>query len=155
MAIRALMLRKKLDDAKKKLEGLRAKSEDLAIREAELEQAISEASTEEEQQAVEAAVAEFENDKAENEKEVADVEKQCEDLERELTETEKKTNTPPPAQTEEGRGKELPVMENLAITTTRAKELFGNMTLEQRTALFESEKVKAFTAEIRSCIAEK
>ena len=155
MAIRALMLRKKLDDARKKLEELRAKAEALATREAELEQAISEASTEEEQQAVEAAVAEFENDKAENEKEVADVEKQCEDLERELAETEQKTNTPPPAQTEEGRGKELPVMENSAITTTRARELFGKMSLEQRAAMFESEDVKHFNEEIRSCIAEK
>ena len=155
MAIRALMLRKKLDDARKKLDELRAKAEALATREAELEQAISEASTEEEQQAVEAAVAEFENDKAENKKEVADVEKQCEDLERELAETEKKTNTPPPAQTEEGRGKELPVMENSAITTTRARELFGKMSLEQRTAMFESEDVKSFNEEIRSCIAEK
>ena len=155
MAIRALMLRKKLDDARKKLDELRAKAAALATREAELEQAISEASTDEEQQAVEAAVAEFENDKAENEKEVADVEKQCEDLERELNETEQKTNTPPPAQTEEGRGKELPVMENLAITTKRARELFGSMTMEQRAAMFEREDVKNFISEIRSCMTEK
>ena len=155
MAIKALMLRKKLDDAKKKLDELRAGAAALATREAELEQAIAEASTDEEQQAVEAAVTEFENDKAENEKETADVEKQCEDLERELAETEEKTNTPPPAQTEEGRGKELPVMENLAITSTRARELFGKMSEQQRAAMFEREDVKAFNEQIRTCITEK
>ena len=155
MAIKALMLRKKLDDAKKKLDELRAGAAALATREAELEQAIAEASTDEEQQAVEAAVTEFENDKAENEKETADVEKQCEDLERELAETEEKTNTPPPAQTEEGRGKELPVMENLAITSTRARELFGKMSEQQRAAMFECEDVKAFNEQIRTCITEK
>ena len=155
MALHALMLRKKIDDLKKLLDERRTKAEALAIREAELEQAIEEASTDEEKQTVEAAITEFETEKAENAEETAKLEQQCEDLERELAETEEKANTPPPASGEEGRGKELPVMENLAITTTRAKELFGNMTLEQRTALFESEKVKAFTAEIRSCIAEK
>ena len=154
MAIKALMLRKKLDDAKKKLDELRAGAAALATREAELEQAIAEASTDEEQQAVEAAVTEFENDKAENEKEIADVEKQCEDLERELAETEEKTNTPPPA-AEEGRGKELPVMENLAITSTRARELFGKMSEQQRAAMFEREDVKAFNEQIRTCITEK
>ena len=155
MAIKALMLRKKLDDAKKKLDELRAGAAALATREAELEQAIAEASTDEEQQAVEAAVAEFETDKAENDKETAELEKQCEDLERELAETEEKTNTPPPAQTEEGRGKELPVMENLAITSTRARELFGKMSEQQRAAMFEREDVKAFNEQIRTCITEK
>ena len=56
MALKALMLRKKLNDAQKALEELRAKSEDFATREAELEQSINEASTDEEKQAVEAAI---------------------------------------------------------------------------------------------------
>ena len=154
MALKALMLRKKLNDAKKALEELRAKSEDFATREAELEQAINEASTDEEKQAVETAIEEFDKEKAENAEKVEGLEKECEDLERELAETEEKANTPPPA-AEEGRGKELPVMENMEITTTRARELFGKMSLEQRTAMFEREDVKKFNEEIRSCIAEK
>ena len=40
MALRALMLRKKLTTKQKELEALRAKSETLQTREAELEQAI-------------------------------------------------------------------------------------------------------------------
>ena len=155
MALKALMLRKKLNDAQKALEELRAKSEDFATREAELEQSINEASTDEEKQAVEAAIEEFDKEKADNEEKIAGLEKECEDLERELAETEEKANTPPPASGEEGRGKELPVMENMEITTTRARELFGKMSLEQRTAMFEREDVKKFNEEIRSCIAEK
>ena len=155
MALHALRLRKELDDTKKKLEECRAKAEALATREAELEQAINEASTDEDKQLVDANIAEYEAEKAENAKETAELEKQCEDLERELAETEEKTNTPPPAQTEEGRGKELPVMENLAITSTRARELFGKMSEQQRAAMFEREDVKAFNEQIRTCITEK
>lgn len=153
--LKALMLRKKLDDVKKQLEALRAKSEEFATREAELEADIAEASTDEEKAAVEEAIDKFEAEKSENEEQSKALEKECEDLERELQETEQKTNTPPPAQTEgEARGKELPSM-NLEFTTTRARELFGNMSIEQRTAMFEREDVKSFMEQVRSAIKEK
>ena len=153
--LKALMLRKKLDDVKKQLEALRAKSEEFATREAELEADIAEASTDEEKAAVEEAIDKFEAEKSENEEQAKALEKECEDLERELQETEQKTNTPPPAQTEgEARGKELPSM-NLEFTTTRARELFGNMPIEQRTAMFEREDVKSFNEQVRSAIKEK
>ena len=56
MALKALMLRKKLTDAKKALDEARAKTATFETREAELEQAISEAETDEEKQAVEEVV---------------------------------------------------------------------------------------------------
>lgn len=154
--LKALMLRKKLNDVQKQLEEARAKATALATREAELEQDISEASTEEEQQAVEAAVTEFEAEKAENENEIKTLSERVSALEKELSETEEKQNTPPPADGQpEARGKELPIMANLAITTTRAKKLFGEMTIEQRSAMFEREDVKKFMETIRTCISEK
>lgn len=153
--LKALMLRKKLDDVKKQLEELRAKSEEFATREAELEADIAEASTDEEKAAVEEAIDKFEAEKSENEEQAKALEKECEDLERELQETEQKTNTPPPAQTDgESRGKELPSM-NLEFTTKRARELFGNMSIEQRAAMFEREDVKSFNEQVRSAIKEK
>ena len=156
MALKALMLRKKLNDGQKQLEEARAKATALATREAELEHDISEASTEEEQQAVEAAVTEFEAEKAENENEIKTLSERVSALEKELSETEEKQNTPPPADGQpEARGKELPVMANLAITSTRAKKMFGNMSIEQRTAMFEREDVKKFMETIRTCISEK
>lgn len=156
MALRPLMTKKKLNDAQKALEAARAKTEAFATREAELEQAISEASTEEEQQTVETAVTEFEAEKAENENEIKTLSERVSALEKELSETEEKQNTPPPADGQpEARGKELPVMANLAITSTRAEKLFGAMTIEQRTAMFEREDVKKFMETIRTCISEK
>ena len=55
MALKALMLRKKIDDKKKELEALRA-SNNFEQREAELAKAIEEATTEEEKAAVEEEV---------------------------------------------------------------------------------------------------
>lgn len=154
--LKALMLRKKLNDAQKQLEEARTKAAALVTREAELEQAISEALTEKEQQTVEAAVAEFETEKSENENEIKSLSERVSALEKELAETEEKQNTPPPADDNaEARGKELPVMADLAITSTRAKKLFGGMTIEQRTAMFEREDVKKFMETIRACISEK
>ena len=63
MALKALLLRKQLDDKKKALEDLRAKDQEFQTREAELEAAISEAESEEDKAAVEGLVNEFEQDK--------------------------------------------------------------------------------------------
>ena len=152
--LKALMLRKKLNDVQKLLEANRTKADELKTREAELEQDINAAETEEEQQAVEAAVAEFETEKAENEAENTKLTEQVEELERELQETEQKANAPAPSECEERARKELPIMEN-AITNTRTKEIFGKLSLEQRTAMFERDDVKQFMAEVRSCMKEK
>ena len=153
--LKALMLRKKLDDAKKQLEAIRAKSEEFATREAELEADIAAASTDEEKAAVGEAIDKFETEKSENEEQAKALEKECEDLERELQETEQKTNTPPPASTDgESRGKEFSGM-NLEFTTKRARELFGKMSIEQRTAMFEREDVKSFNEQVRNAIKEK
>lgn len=152
--LKALMLRKKLNDVQKLLEACRAKADALKTREAELEQDINAAETEEEQQAVEAAVAEFETEKAENEAENTKLTEQVEELERELQETEQKANAPAPSEGEERARKELPIMKN-AITNTRTKEIFGKLSLEQRTAMFERDDVKQFMAEVRSCMKEK
>lgn len=153
--LKALMIRKKLNDAQKELEALRAKSEELAKREAELEADIAAASTEEEQQAVEAAVAEFEAEKTENENNINSLSERVADLEKELAETEEKQNTPQPDEPAERNRKEIPTMKNLAITTTRAKKMFGAMSIEQRTAMFERDDVKQFMGEVRAAMAEQ
>ena len=69
--LRALMLRKKINDAKKEIEALIAKDSDFETRAADIQkrtddtaQAIEEAQTEEEKQVVEDAIASIEADKA-------------------------------------------------------------------------------------------
>lgn len=90
MALKILMLRKKLDEKRKNLEACRAKEAELQTREAELEGDIQEAETEEEKEAVEEAVEEFEKDKAANEEEKAGLEKEIEELEAEIDSQERK-----------------------------------------------------------------
>lgn len=95
MALKVLMLRKRLTDAKKALEELRALDESFVTREAELETSISEVNTEEERDAVSAAIDEFEADKQAHEDKKADLERQVADLEAELTaEEEEQEETP-------------------------------------------------------------
>lgn len=88
MAIKALLIRKKLDDAKKAREALTAKAEDLKTREAELAADIEAAAAEEEQQAVEAAVTAFEAEQAENEGAAVRLDEEIASLEKELAEAE-------------------------------------------------------------------
>lgn len=95
MALKALMLRKRLTDAKKALEELRALDESFVTREAELETSISEVNTEEERDAVSAAIDEFEADKQAHEDKKADLERQVADLEAELQEEEKEQEETP------------------------------------------------------------
>ena len=72
MALKALMLRKKINDKKAALDSLRAKDAEFEKRELELESSIAEAQTEEEKTTVEAAVGDFEAEKAQHEKNKAD-----------------------------------------------------------------------------------
>ena len=89
MALKALMLRRKIDDKQKELAELRAASEALKTRETELERAIAEAETEEEKAAVEQMVGDFEADKAANDQAIKDAEAMVTEMTDELAELEK------------------------------------------------------------------
>lgn len=141
MALKALMLRKKIDDKKKVLEALRS-TNDFAKREADLEAAINEAETDEEKAAVEEEVAKFENEKADFEAKEGALDEEVRNLESELEEEEKKVEAPAPEapKPEEGR-KDDHKME------TRK---FFNMNLQERNAFFAREDVKGFLERVRS-----
>ena len=94
MALKTLMLRKRITDAKKELETLRAKDEELITREKELEVSISEVNTEEERDAVSEAIDAFEAEKTAHEDKKADLERQVAELEAELQEEEKEQEVP-------------------------------------------------------------
>lgn len=138
MALKALMLRKKLNDARKALEALRAKDAEFEKREKEIEASIEEAEAEEERAAVEEAVESFEAEKKQHEDEKAGLERQITDLEKDLQEEEKEQNTDPaeqPPKQEERKEEKMEVrgIENLV---TR-------------------EDVKAYLGEVRTAIKEK
>ena len=146
MALRALMLGKKLNEKRADLEELRTKIESFTQREADLEQAIEEAETDEEKAAVEEAVTAFEAEKAEAEEAEANLDAEVRELEAELDSVEVKE--------EVEERKAAPVVE------TREKEIimnkrFRDMTHEERTALVQRDDMQAFLGEVRSAMKEK
>lgn len=89
MALKALMLRKKIDTKKQELETLRALDADFEKREAEIAEAVEEANTDEQQAAVDEEIEKFNADKEENEKGKRDLEQEISELESDLEEEEK------------------------------------------------------------------
>ena len=152
--LKALMLRKKIDSKKKELAALVAKGEELKNREAELEKDIAEAETDEERAAVEEAITEFENDDQANQDAQSTLEKEIAGLETELEEIEAEQNTETPAAAPAEPAADERKNYGGGKMTFRNK-VFSNMSIAERTAMFQSEKVQNFLGEVRACIREK
>ena len=141
MALRALMLRQKIDKVKADLSALREKEAEFVQREAELEEAIAEAQTEEEQTAVEGEVDAFTAERAANSESIADLEKEMAELEADLEAEEARQNITPA--TPENKRNEVKEMPN-----TRGRfGLTAEMVAETRS--------KEFLDTIRTSIREK
>lgn len=143
MALKALMLRKKIDAKKKELEALRAKEEEFLTREAELETAVNEAETEEEQTAVTESIEEFEQDRAANDSAIANLEKEIGELENDLAEEERQQDTTPPVEAPAER-------EDAKMATPEKRNRFG---LSEE--FVTRENVHNFLGEVRTCMREK
>ena len=156
--LKVFVLRKKLDTAKKALEALRAKDADFEKRENELKQAIEEAAeiegeeAEEAQKAVEEEAEKYDADKKEHEDAKKSLSDEIAEMEKDLAEAEAEQDTEPEqqpqpkAETEERKVTKMPVLRN---------RFFGNMSAQERTAVFEQDDVKNYLANVRSCIREK
>lgn len=153
MALKAIMLRSKIDKKRSELNALLEKDADFEAREAELEQAIEEAQTEEEQQAVSEQVEAFEAEKTEHEESKARLNEEIAGLENELAATE----TDPPVRTaapvkkpirKERKGVEMITRDIRKLPmSVRA---FDSLPMETRESIVEREDVKAFLSKIRS-----
>lgn len=155
MALKALLLRKKLDDAKKRLDALRAKDNEFQSRETELEKAIAEMpedADKETRSAVEESVTQFEQDKDAHENAKADLNREIEGLEAEL-EAEEETPAADPVPAQEPVEDKRKDDKNMSIPETRAR-MFG-ATAQEREMFFAREDVKNYLAEVRKCIKEK
>lgn len=150
MALKALMLRKKLSDAQKALNALTAKDAEFTSRESEIATSIEEAETEEEKAAVEEAVTAYETDKAAHESEKEGLEGTIRDLEEQLSAEEHAQNTEPAPDTP---APEAPAQE--VRTAMRKNIIFDRMNAQERTALIQREDVKAWLTEVRACMTEK
>ena len=157
MALKALLLKKRLDDSRKKLETLRKKDEEFEIREEELKKAIDEMpedADEETRSALEESIASFEQERSEHADAVADLTREIEALEADLDEEEADApGEPEPAEEDKPEKIERKAEMKMNIPESRAR-MFG-ATAQERTMFFERDDVKAYLSEIRTCIAEK
>ena len=152
MALRQIMLSRKIEQKKQELAALREKDADFQTREDELTKAIDEAQTEEEQRAVEEEVEKFDADKAAHDETVAKLETEIGDLETELAEAE----VEPPAPAERHEYTEKKVRTNVMRTDINIRSLpmskraFDALSMETRESIIQREDVKKFLSELRS-----
>ena len=152
--LKVLLLRKNIDAAKKKLEALRAKDAEFEKREAELESAIEEAAAledetaEDAQKAVEEEVEKFDAEKKEHEDAKKSLEEEIKEMEKDLAEQEADQETEPTAEPEKPEERKDAKM---AIGVVRNK-IFANVNTAE---MFARDDVKAYLAEVRSCIKNK
>ena len=170
MALKQLILSRKIQEKRNALETLRQKKNELSekrtsmnTREAELEEAVKEI-TEETEEAVktevEAAVAEFEAevaqveaDQAQTDQEIAAVEAEVADLQAQLDDLNKKVEGEPEPAADEPADDEARAERKVTHMSTRS--VFSGRSAEQVRGILSDKGVKAFIGEVRSAIAEK
>lgn len=139
MALKALMLRRSIENKRSALEALRNKDAEFESREAELETAISEAETQEQQDAVSQEVETFEAEKKTHEDAKGTLESEIENLERELADEEAKVPAP-----KNPEGKTRKEEKNMI---TRVK--FFGMGMQERDQFMQNDEVKKFLQRVR------
>lgn len=159
MALKALLIKKQIDNTRKQLKALLEKREANKAREAELAQAIEEVETEEQRSAVEEMVQAFEADQGENESAITRLNDEIAGLERDLEAEEAAQNTEPPANqttdpqtpadNNERRHEDMSTRERHNITRAH---VFGGMTVAEQRSMIEREDVQSFLAGIKRTI---
>ncbi len=172
MALKALLLRRQLDDKRKALEALRARDADFARREAELESAIGEAESDEDRQAVEDLVEEFETDETAHEAAKSSLEGEVAQLEQDLAAEEAKQAVPPPATPKNetpanagGERKDERIMpyimdadgtrHGVAVARRRSRGWFFGLDRQERGAFLAQDDVRAFLSRVRDMIGQQ
>lgn len=156
MALKALLLRRKIDEKKNALASLRQKSEEMEKREAEFAAAIAEVTeetSEEDRAALETQVNEFDAELTEHRDTVTALENEIAEMERQLSEEEtRQTTVPPvvntPVETDIRNGG------NTMIMNTRSR-VFRNMNTQEREAFCARQDVRDFLANVRTSIQQK
>lgn len=150
MAIKALMLRKKIDIKEKTLAELRSKIEGFTTRESELEKALAEAQTEEETTVVEEEVNKLNDERGPVEDEAKKLEDEIKGFKDELAAEEAEQETEP----EQVPAEEKPVERKVSLVMEK-RNVFANMDIATRNAIFAQDDVKNFLSEVRKAKTEK
>lgn len=151
MALKAIMLRNRIDKKMSELEELRKKDEEFLNREAELEAAINEAVTEEEQQVVSEQIDAFDTEKTEHEEAETRLQGEIDDLEAQLAETEKEPPAEPVREMKVKKEERKEMMVNREIRSLPMNvRAFDSLPVETRNQIVEREDVKEFLERMRS-----
>lgn len=152
MALRQIMLSRKIEQKKQELAALREKDADFQTREDTLTQAIEEAQTEEEQKTVEEEVEKFDTEKTAHDEAKEKLETEIGNLEAELEAAE----VDPPAPDKRHDNKEKKVRTNVMRTDVNIRSLpmskraFDALPADLRESIVQRDDVKAFLAQLRS-----
>ena len=152
MALKPIMLSRKIEQKKQELAALREKDADFQTREDALTQAIEEAQTEEEQKTVEEEVEKFDTEKTAHDEAKEKLEAEIGDLEAELEAAE----VDPPAPAERHENKEKKVRTNVMRTDVNIRSLpmskraFDALPADLRESIVQRDDVKAFLSQLRS-----
>lgn len=152
MALKQIMLSRKIEQKKQELATLREKDADFQTREDALTQAIEEAQTEEEQKTVEEEVEKFDTEKTAHDEAKEKLEAEIGDLEAELEAAE----VDPPAPAERHENKEKKVRTNVMRTDVNIRSLpmskraFDALPSDLRESIVQRDDVKAFLSQLRS-----
>ena len=149
MAIKALLLRKKIKDAQQALDAERAKEPELVTREAELTAAIDEAETDEERAAVEESVAQLEADQQAHKDALAQLERTVTGLEDELRDTEEQNEQP------EEQGEEQAEERHEERKKEMIHRSICGLTRAESAEFVQRDDVKSMLTAVRTAIAEK
>lgn len=152
MALKQIMLSRKIEQKKQELAALREKDADFQTREDALTQAIEEAQTEEEQKTVEGEVEKFDTEKTAHDEAKEKLEVEIGDLEAELEAAE----VDPPAPAERHENKEKKVRTSVMRTDVNIRSLpmskraFDALPSDLRESIVQRDDVKAFLSQLRS-----
>lgn len=146
--LKALLLRKQINNKKSALEALRGKDAEFEKRVADLTAAIDEVENDEQRNAVDEEIKAFEADKAQHEADKTALEEEIRGLEEELAEEEAAQDVEPAGPVEDNERKEMNIMKI-------RNKFFAKMNVQERDAFFARDEVKSYLGEIRTCIKEK
>lgn len=151
MALKQIMLSRKIEQKKEELRSLMEKDSAFQTREAELEQAITEAVTEEEQKAVEEEVDAFDSEKTAHEEAKDALKNEISGLEEELAAYEV---DPPAPERHDNKEKKVRISRMKVDVNIRSlpmgKRAFDALPMETRESIIQREDVKDFLAKLRS-----
>ena len=154
MALKQLMLRKKLSKAQEALEQHRSTNK-FEEREAELTKALDEAKTDEEITVVEEEIAEFEKEKAEYTEQESTLQKTVDELQAEMDEIDANQPQPKEAEPAERSVQQTPKQEKTGGTKMKRNKFFGAMTRSEVIEFAQRDDVKDFVERSREFIEQK